>query len=118
MFDDQQRLAKSQCRGDRVHTAGNGEEPAIQVRTCLLIGLQQPTGFDGFDQIIQSVVEGVQAISSGKRSVRSTVGSPSSTHLFYSNAGSMTSRFPNKIRKITPSNLHGAAQSNPQHTLV
>jgi hypothetical protein len=29
---------------DRVHTAGNGEEPAIQFRTRLLIRLQQLAG--------------------------------------------------------------------------
>jgi hypothetical protein len=41
VFDDQQRLAQSRVGVIALHTAGNGEEPAIQLRTCLLIGLQQ-----------------------------------------------------------------------------
>jgi hypothetical protein len=50
VFDDQQCPPRLQCEGeqhtgsDRIHTAGNGEEPAIQFGTRLLIGLQQHPG--------------------------------------------------------------------------
>ena len=50
LFDDQERPARLLCkrkqhtRGDRVHAAGDGEEPAIQFGTDLLIGLQQHPG--------------------------------------------------------------------------
>ena len=40
--------------------------------------------------------------SSRPRSLRCSAGSPSSIHLFYSNMCSMTSGFPNKIRKSKP----------------
>ena len=49
-FDDQQcparlqRKGEQHSRGDRVHTAGNSEEPAIQFGTDVLIGLQQHPG--------------------------------------------------------------------------
>lgn len=51
-FDDQQCSAGSQCQGeqharrDRVHAAGNGEEPAVQFGTCLLIGCNNTPGAD------------------------------------------------------------------------
>jgi hypothetical protein len=47
LFDDQERPARLLCkrkqhtRGDRVHAGGDGEEPAIQLGTNILIGLQQ-----------------------------------------------------------------------------
>jgi hypothetical protein len=47
VFDDQQCAARPPGEGeqhtcsDRVHAAGNGEEPAIQFRTGSLIGLQK-----------------------------------------------------------------------------
>jgi len=47
VFDGQLCPARLQCEGeqrtgrDRVHAAGDAEEPAIQFRTRLLIGLQQ-----------------------------------------------------------------------------
>jgi hypothetical protein len=50
VFDDQQCPPRLQCQGeqhtgsDRVHPASNGEEPAIQFGTRLLIGLQQHPG--------------------------------------------------------------------------
>jgi hypothetical protein len=46
-FDNQQCPARrwaegeQHTRGDRIQTAGHGEEPAIQLIVCLLIGLQQ-----------------------------------------------------------------------------
>ena len=46
-FDNQQCPARPLCEGeqhtggDRVHAAGNGEEPPIQFRTCYLVRLPQ-----------------------------------------------------------------------------
>jgi hypothetical protein len=38
------REGEQHTRGDRVHTARDGEEPAVQFGTCLLVRLQQHPG--------------------------------------------------------------------------